>query len=275
VAVGTTKLGEVVVSRFILGGNPQSGFSHINEKKDWEMMHYFSVANTKKLLAQAESLGVTTHIGRADHHIMRGLMEYWDEGGRITWIAQTCPELGLPERGVRNGIRYGAKATFIHGGQTDHAFLNNKMKDLQPVIDMAREAGLAAGMAAHNPKALEYAEEHLDCDFYMCCYYNPQPRDKSAEHQRGAREWFDDEDRDIMTALIQHLSKPAIHYKVMACSRNEPRDAIQYAASKMRPQDAMCVGICPDEKPGMLEEDVRLFEEAMAALKGQKRPVRR
>jgi hypothetical protein len=266
-ALGSVKLGNLAVSRFILGGNPQSGFSHISEQKDQEMMDYFRADAIKALYRQAEQLGVTTHIGRADHHIMRVLREYWAEGGKINWIAQTCPELGTPERGAINGIRNRAKAVFIHGGQTDHAFLNQKMRDLQPVINMIRDAALPAGMAAHNPKALEYAEEHLDCDFYMCCYYNPQPRDKSAEHQRGSREWFDDRDRDIMTDLIRHLSRPAIHYKIMACGRNEPRAAIRYAASKMRPDDAVCVGIYPKDNQNMLADDVRMLEETLAEAK--------
>lgn len=263
-ALEAVKLGNLRVSRFILGGNPQSGFSHLDETKDREMVHYFRTENIKALYRQAEELGVTTHIGRADHHIMRVLREYWDDGGKIQWIAQTCPELGSLEKGARNGIRGGAKAVFIHGGQTDQAFLNGKMGDLQATLNIVRDAGLPAGLAAHIPGALEYAEEHLDCDFYMCCYYNPQPREKSPEHQHGAREWFDDVDRDLMTDLIQKLSKPAIHYKILACTRNEPRAAFRYAASKLRPTDAICVGICPNENPDMLADDLRMLEEALA-----------
>jgi hypothetical protein len=266
VALGTVKLGNLEVSRFILGGNPQSGFSHLNPQADQEMLDYFTSANLKALLRQAESLGVTTHIGRADHHIMRLLREYWGEGGKIQWIAQTCPELGTPERGALNGIRNGAKAAFIHGGQTDFHYANNKMAELQPVINMIRDAGLAAGMAGHRPEALEWADEHLDVDFYMCCYYNPTTRDRDPEHIHGAREWFDDADRDVMTTLIQKLSKPAIHYKVLACTRNEPVSAFRYAASKLRPTDAVCVGIYPNGKQDELATDLRLLEESLAAV---------
>lgn len=265
-ALSSVQLGNLTVSRFILGGNPQSGFSHVSEALDQEMMDYFTVANMKALLRQAEGLGITTHIGRADHHIMRLLREYWAEGGTIQWIAQTCPELGAPARGARNGIRYGAKAAFIHGGQTDYHFAQGKLPELKPVINMIRDAGLPAGVAAHRPEALEWVDEHLDADFYMCCYYNPTPRDQSAEHVHGAEERFRDEDRERMTATLQHLSKPAIHYKIMACTRNEPRAAFAYAAGKMRPQDAVCVGIYPNGKPGELEEDVRLLEEALVAI---------
>jgi len=266
VALGTTKLGDLTVSRFILGGNPQSGFSHLNPAKDQEMMDFFTAANAKALLRQAEALGVTTHIGRADHHIMRVLREYWGEGGTIQWIAQTCPELGTPERGARNGIGNRAKAAFVHGGQTDFFFANGQLPELKAVIDLIHDAGLPAGVAAHRPEALEWVDEHLNVDFYMACYYNPTPRDKNPEHVHGSREWFRDDDRDRMTATIQGLSKPAIHYKILACSRNQPAEAFRYAARHMRPQDAVCVGIYPSrEKPDELAEDVRLLEESLVA----------
>jgi len=265
VAVQTVKLGDLEVSRFILGGNPFSGFSHWNGKLDDEMRHYYKCEHIKAVYREAERLGITTHIGRADHHVMRVLMEYWDEGGRIQWIAQTCPELGTPERGALNGIRGGAKACFIHGGQTDHLRHHKRMHELQPVLDTIREAGLPAGLAGHKTEIFAYAEEHLDCDFYMCCYYDPVFRGKTAEHERDSEEHFDDADRERMTAAIQSYSRPVIHYKVLASGRKHPKDGFAYAASKMRPKDAVCVGIYPKEQPDQLAESLRLFEEAVAA----------
>jgi len=260
------KLGNLEVSRFMLGGNPQSGFSHWNRAKDLEMMRFFKAERMKALYREAEALGVTTHIGRADHHIMRILFEYWDEGGTIEWIAQTCPELGGPARGAQNGIGHGAKAVFIHGGQMDHALIHGRLDEVKSVIDMIHEAGLPAGAAGHRPAVFEWAEERLDCDFYMCSYYNPVPRDKTAEHVTIDEENFDHADRERMTDLIQHLSKPAIHYKILGSGRNEPKQAFEYAASKMRPGDAVLVGIYPKDHPDQLAEDVRLFEEALRAV---------
>jgi len=68
-----------------------------------------------------------------------------------------------------------------------------------------------------------------------------------------------------MAELIQTLSKPAIHYKVLAAGRNDPAEAFKYVARKMRPVDAVCVGIYTADKPDMLAEDVELLERALAA----------
>jgi len=193
---------------------------------------------------------------------MRVLLEYWDEGGTIQWFAQTCPELGSIEQGVRNAIRGGARACYVHGGVMDHLYAQGRLDEVPPALAQIRDAGMPAGIAGHNPKVFEWADEHLDVDFYMCCYYNPSTRDENPEHVPGAREWFKDEDRVEMTRVIRVLSKPAIHYKVLAAGRNDPREAFAFVAAHLRPQDAVAVGIYTGDKPDMLEEDVRLFEES-------------
>ena len=76
------------------------------------------------------------------------------------------------------------------------------------------------------------------------------------------KEWFLEEDRTTMTDLIPALSRPVIHYKVMAAGRNDPRDAFTRVAAAMRPGDAVCVGVFPKDNPLMLQEDVELFLDA-------------
>lgn len=257
------QLGNVPVSRVIIGGNPFSGFSHQTDTKNREMCRYFTTQRIKDTLREAESLGVNTHLGRADHHIMRVLLEYWDEGGSIQWIAQTCPEVGDIARGIQNALHGGAKACFIHGGLMDFRFAQKQLEDIPDGIARIRDAGLPAGIAGHNPDVFEWAEDYLDVDFYMCSYYNAANRDKGAELKSGMAEWFCPEDRQRMAELIQGLSKPVIHYKVMAAGRNDPREALTFVARHLRPQDAVCIGIYPHDKPNMLEEDIALLEECL------------
>ncbi len=262
-ALGTVKIGQISVSKLIIGGNPFSGFSHQSVEKDDEMKHYYTTEHIKEALKQAEKLGINTHIGRADHHIMRILLEYRDEGGAIQWIAQTCPEIGSISKGIENAINGGAKACFIHGGEMDFLFANNKLSEVPEAIAKIKDAGMPAGIAGHNPKVFEWAEENLDTDFYMCSYYNPSSRDKQAEHITGRNEWFKPEDRDIMCELIHRMSKPVIHYKVLAAGRNDPKEAIDFVAKQLRPQDAVCIGVYNKDNPGMLEENLHLLEQSL------------
>jgi len=259
------KIGRLKISRFILGSNPFSGFSHQNPNRDMEMKRYYTCARIKEILREAEKLGINTIIARADHHIIRVLMEYWDEGGGLQWIAQTCPELGTIERGILNAISGGAQGCYIHGGVMDFLFANNRLEDVPPAIEKIKKAGLTAGIAAHNPEVLRWAEENLDVDFYMCSYYIPTLRDKDPEHKSGVVEVFNKEDRDRMVAVIKTLGKPAIHYKVMAAGRNTPEEAISFVAKHLRPQDAVCIGVFTKDKPYMLQEDVALLQKYLAS----------
>ena len=257
------ELGGVNISRFILGGNPFSGFSHQNPETDQAMMHYFTTENIKQTLRSAEALGINSVISRTDHHIMRVLREYWDQGGKLQWLAQTCPEVTDTVRCVDRAATMGAKACYIHGGQTDNMLAKGTLGEVAPDIARIREKGMPAGIAGHNPKVFEWAEENLDVDFYMCCYYNSANRDGRAEHVSGMKEWFHDEDRQAMTSLIPNLSRPVIHYKIMAAGRNDPAEAFAVAARTMRAHDMVCVGVYPKDKPDMLKEDVDLLLSAL------------
>jgi hypothetical protein len=261
----TVRIGSMEVSRFVLGSNPFSGFSHQGHERDAAMVHYYSATRIKDVLRQAESLGVNTIVARGDHHMLRLLTEYWDEGGTLQLIGQTCPELGAPEATIRKMAAASARAVHVHGGYADHLLANGRLEELVSPVATARELGLIVGLAGHLPETHRWGMRHLDLDFHMCAYYSPIPRDKEAAHRAGLREVYLDEDRQAMAALIHELDTPAIHYKVMAAGRNEPKEAFAYVADALRPQDAVCVGVFPKDKPDMLAEDVRLLHEALAA----------
>jgi len=257
----TIMLGALEASRFILGSNPFSGFSHQGADMDREMTDYFTVERIKTVLHQAEQAGVTTLIARSDRHVIRMLREYWNEGGAIKWIAQTCPGVGPSDRVAGMAIDGGASAGFIHGGIMDFSLANDNFDDAHAGIKTFHSANLPVGVAGHNPKVFEWSEKNIDVDFYMCCYYNAAHRDKNPEKVKGQPEWFLEEDRKIMTELIQSLSRPVIHYKVLAAGRNEPADAIAFAAKAMRKGDGVCIGVYPKDNPNMIADNVQIFEQ--------------
>ena len=266
----TVRFGKAQVSRFIVGGNPFSGFSHQTPDTDNKMRHYYSAAHIKEVLRQAESVGVTAVISRADYHVCRVLMEYWDEGGKLQWFAQTCPEIASPEVCTDRAAAFGATGVHIHGGVMDMLLAQGRMKEAVNAAKKIRDMGLAVGIAGHNPDVFRWAEDaKLDVDYYMCCYYNSAHRDKRAEHVSGMSEWFLEEDRQTMTQLIRQLSRPVVHYKILAAGRNDPAEAFRYAARCMRDTDAVCVGVYPEVKRDMVAEDVKLFEQALAAARGK------
>jgi hypothetical protein len=257
----TTTIGGLWLSRLLLGSNPFSGFSHQGVDRDERMVHYYTTARIKETLFDAQRLGITGFVARTDFHVMRLLLEYRDEGGTLRWLAQTCPEVGDSEACVRRAVRGGAAACHIHGGVMDHLVAQGRGAEAARAIALIRDSGMKAGVAGHTTAVFEWAEQHLDVDYYMCCYYNPTPRTDDPEHVHGAVEEYRDEDRQSMTARVATLSRPAIHYKILAAGRNEPEAAFAYCAAHLRPGDLACVGVFTGDDPKMLEEDVRLFEK--------------
>jgi hypothetical protein len=255
-----TAIGDLKLSRLLLGSNPFSGFSHQGVDRDERMIHHYTVARIKETLFEAERLGITGLIARTDFHVMRMLLEYRDDGGKLHWLAQTCPEVGDSEACVRRAARGGAVACHVHGGVMDHLVTQGRAGEVAGVVEFIRSLGMKAGIAGHVPAVFEWSEKHLDVDYYMCCYYNPTPRANDPEHVHGAVEEYREEDRRAMTDLILGLSRPVIHYKILAAGRNDPEEAFAYCAARMRPQDLACIGVFTGDDRRMLETDVRIFE---------------
>jgi hypothetical protein len=165
---------------------------------------------------------------------------------------------------VRRAAKGSAAACHIHGGVMDQLVANGRGDEAKPVVELIRSKGMKAGIAGHTTRVFEWARENLDVDYYMCCYYNPTPRANDPEHVHGAPEEYRPEDREAMVKVIPTLSKPVIHYKIMAGGRNDAREAFRYCGRHMRPEDLVCVGAYTGDNPRMLEENVKLFEETIA-----------
>ncbi len=161
---------------------------------------------------------------------------------------------------MRRAARGGAVACHVHGGVMDHLVAHSRAGEVAGAIALIRSMGMKAGIAGHTTAVFEWAEKHLDVDYYMCCYYDPTARANDPEHVHGAVEEYREEDRRAMTDLIQALSRPVIHYKILAAGRNDPEEAFAYCCGKMRRQDVACIGVFTGDDPRMLETDVRLFE---------------
>ena len=257
------KLGNVAVSRLMIGGNPFGGWSHQTVRRDNEMVDWYTMERVVQAYKLAEKSGVTTHLGRTDEFIIRALREHWNSGGRIKWVAQTCPGVGSLMLGVQNAVRGKAKCCFLHGGEMDYRVRKRQTRPVREAIRAIKDAGMAAGVAGHTVKTIQWAADNLELDFFMTCYYNPSDRTQQPSRNMDERERYLKRDREAMCDLIQQLPAPAIHYKVLAAGRTNPKEAFEYVADAYRPGDAVCVGIFTKDNMNMMQEDVDLLETAL------------
>jgi hypothetical protein len=256
-------LGTLPVSRFIIGGNPFSGFSHQSLTRSQEMVAWYTQERIVETLFQAQALGVTACIMRGDEQIAAVLRSYWDQGGTMVWVGQTDSRAETIVAGAQFCLDHGAAACFLHGGVMDHCVAQEQYDELDAFAQAVRDAHVPVGVAGHRPGDFTWAENHLPVDFYMVCYYNPADRALVPHHDPEATEHYTPEDREERVATLATLGKPAIHYKILAAGRLAPEEAFAYATDHMRPDDAVCVGIHTQDAPHMLATDVDLLLQGL------------
>jgi hypothetical protein len=250
----TVKLGDTDITRLILGGNPISGNSHWSADADREMREYFTVERIKRLLFRCEECGINSMLLRGDMHIMRLLLEYRAEGGRLNWIGMTGSEFLSFEGNVRQMMQYKPVAMYHHGSVTDSFFKSGRTDELRRRIDFIKSRGIPAGLGTHMPEVIEYAEEHeWGVDFYMACVYNISRTDRVSSAITGGAnvgEVFDEGDIPIMYRTIRRTPKPCLAFKILGAARrcssqDSVRACFDEAFANIKDSDAVVVGMYP------------------------------
>jgi len=252
--IPTMDLSGIKISRLIVGGNPFSGFSHQSEQMDMEMRRYFTTDRIHQTLFECESCGITAFIGRADNHITRVLLEYYDKGGTIQWIAQTAMERKIVEDNVKMAKYFRAKACYIHGGNVDQLWDEGKQDKIRDFLKFIKDQGIPAGLASHYPERILIAdEEGYGADFFMVSLYNISGNMGKIIESKD--ELFDDADRKKALAIIPRLSKPTIAYKVLAAGRRDPENSFREVFGTIKPSDGVLVGMYSNARADMVREN--------------------
>jgi hypothetical protein len=261
------------VSRLICGGNPLSGFSHVSSELDQEMREYYSMPNLQALLDECLTHGINTFQSRGDRHQMRMYLEHRLNGGEMQWIAQTASEFANISTNIGEIARYKPIAIYHHGTHTDNSWHSGTIDKVRDFLKVIHDQGLAAGIGTHIPQVVEYMEEKgWETDFYMCCFYDLARGYKSApasDQNAYAHDRFPSEDPEKMTAVMRHVNKPCIGFKIMAASRNcvtpqATKEAFRFALTNIKPTDIINVGMFQKYK-NQVEENTRFVSEILTA----------
>ena len=255
--------GATHISRFIVGGNPFSGNSHVTRELNEEMADYFTADRIVQVLLRCEQLGVTAMQSRADRHIMRVIREYRNRGGTMSWIAQTASEMRDLDRNVRGIAEMGGIGAYHHGSRTDSLWLSGRIDEVLPLLKLMRDVGLQVGLGTHIPEVIDYVEDKgWDIDFYMASLYNLNRKPRLGAIVGGAESaeenLFLDEDRGAMARRILSTNKTVLAFKILAASRNcqtptDTEEAFRWAFGHIKPQDAIVVGVFPKHREQLQE----------------------
>jgi len=235
------QLGDLKVSRLIVGGNLTSGFAHSRDLiyVSGLLRQYFSDEKVFETWELCEECGINTAILRLDDHVIGLLTKYWNErGGKLQWIAQVPIKPG-DMSDLKRAVDHGAVGAFIHGGVSESFLAQGKVDLLAQAVQFIKDQKVLAGIAGHKvevPIACEKAG--VNPDFYMKTLHSLRywSADRQPEHDNI---WCVTPEKTV--EFMQTVTKPWIAYKVMAAGAIHPREGFNYAYENGA--DFICAGM--------------------------------
>ena len=242
------KIGDLEITRLIVGSNPFTGKSHLTADVDADMRTYFSEEQAFAMLRRCEEAGINAVQSRGSMPVMGLLGRYRAAGGKMHWLAQSGKNLTTFDEELDAMMQYDPAAVCIHGELADELYLTGMLDKLGELLDKIRRKQVPAGICAHFPEVLAYAEEKgLRPDYYMASLYNLSQPDRSQDvNPTGER--FEDSDIPKMYRVIRQLSAPTFALKILGAGRRcadqeQVRSAFLEAFSSMKPGDGVLVGM--------------------------------
>jgi hypothetical protein len=259
------KIGDVQITRLIIGGNLINGYAHSRDLiyvSDL-MKHYFTAEKVLETLAIAEENGINTIVantrtlGRGWENTLELLKEHWRRGGKIQWLAQCgYKTAGLDDviKIAKKAIDSGATGVFLQGASGDEFVENERVDRIGEIVSFIKKNGVIAGVAGHAidvPIAVETAG--IEPDFYM-------------KTLNGADYWSATPQQTAK--FMKEVKTPWLGYKVLGAGAIKPREAFQYAFENG--VDFIVAGMFDFQ----VEEDVKITQDILSQKLNRQRPWR-
>jgi hypothetical protein len=278
------KIGNVKISRLILGSNLIGGFAHSRDLL--YVSELFKQYNTeRKILGTfelAEQLGVNTILTSPPS--LDFVQKYNEQrGGKLQPIVYIRPhnDLILAKEEVDLAIDKGACAISTHGAVTDRLVRDGNLDPLARTLDLIKKHGVPAGVGGHSletPKAVE--EQGVGADFYHKTFHDDRYWSASPDEAREEWCWYNghssDHDRyhdnmfcldaEATAAFMATVKKPWIAFKVLAAGAIKPKQGFSYAMR--HGADFICCGMFDFQ----ICEDVKLVKETVRRNQDRDRP---
>ena len=281
------KLGNLTVTRMILGSNQVSGYAHCRDltyvsrlMREYETDE--RVLNTWQL---CEEHGINTILSDPFERAVRLMKQYRRErGGKIQWISEIHPH--APESGIRlphvkenlqQVLDNGPHAIYIQGAITDTFVQRGLIEELGEALEAMKQSGLPSGLGAHSvetPKRCMAAG--IQPDFFMKTfhsddYWSATPREQRIEFNVDSDSpnnhdniW--DIKPEVTREVMGSFQKPWIAFKVMAAGAIPPEKAFRFAFSGGA--DFICAGMFDFQ----IADDVEIARRVLAEPLARTRP---
>jgi len=251
-ALPTTQIGGIEVSRLCLGSNPFFGFSHKTAARDVWLKRYFTDERIYEIMLVCAELGVNLFVSGPQPRFADLRKRLEDETGfHMHWA---CTPGGSDLQELKVDIErtraLGAEICLPHTCWIEaHLRVGEReVADLKEALDTIRDAGMVPGVSTHRPEVLPiaaergYDSETFILPFNVLGYLCP-----------FEIEW--------QNRILAECPKPIISIKAMAAGRLTPVPGLTFVYPRIKPIDTVCVGVLSPEE---LREDVEIAQNLMA-----------
>ena len=232
------QVGDLKLSRVILGGNLIGGWAHARDliyvsKLVKAYHHREKIFETLRL---AEACGINTIL--TNPLLCDVVNDYWKNGGGKIQFISDCGGADLMEM-VKKSIDNGACACYVQGAVTEKLVAEGKFDLIEKSLELIRRNGLPAGIGAHELQTVAACvEKGFDPDFWMKTLHRTDYWSANVKPEND-NIWCRDPEKTI--TLMKELKQPWIAFKVLGAGAIEPKVGFKYAFENGA--DFICVGM--------------------------------
>jgi len=252
VALPTTRIEDIEVSRLTLGSNPFFGFSHKSVAMDTWLKRYFTDERIYEIMQVCAELGVNFFVSGVQPRFaaLRDRLEK-EAGFRIRWCCTpTGGDLKAMKEGIDRTADLGAEICAPHTSWIDARLHvgDRKVAELPEAFEYIRKKGMVPAVSTHRPEVLPIAAERgYDAQAFIL------PFNVLGFLCPVEVEW--------QGRIITDCPKPVIAIKPLGAGRLSPVPGLTFSYQRIKPIDTVCIGVISPEE---LREDVAIAEGVMA-----------
>jgi hypothetical protein len=229
-------LGNLEISRLIMGGNLIAGWAHSRD------LPYVSTLmrryNTPQKIRETLELGEQNGITAINTWVMDDnsqIFDHWKNGGKMKWISQARFDASGGYSQVDKAIDQGAVAVHLTGDTGERLLDEGKFEKVGEAVQYIRSRKRVAGVAGHDLRVIVECEKRkLDVDFYQKTLHTndyftgPKPGDPDALGKND-NSWC--ADAQAVIDVFAKITKPWIAFKILAAGAIPPRSAFPHAVN--------------------------------------------
>ena len=263
-----TNVGDLSISRLIVGTNWFLGYSHYSSAKDKFIKDTQTPKKMSEILEVFLRAGIDSVMGPLAPQLVEAVQITQDKTGSPLKLILTPwfsllpggPPENEPERIIAQCKEVGAQICMPHQMVTDALMdrMHRKIRDIEKYTNMIRQYEMTPGLSTHMPETVVYADETgVDIETYIQLY--------------NATGFLMQVETDWVMKIIKNASKPVMTIKPLAAGRLLPISGLAFVWNTIRDQDMVTIGTTtPDEAQEVIDISYELLENRIPDLSLQR-----